>query len=141
MKFVLDCSVTMAWCFEDEGNTYTEKILDFLQKKNEARVPPIWKLEVINVLLLAEKKKRIDRLIAANFKNALLHLPIHIDHTATDRVFETVFEIAKECDLSSYDASYLELAFREKIPIATQDEALIKAASKVHVKYIMLHDL
>ncbi len=136
MKFVLDCSVTMAWCFEDEVNEYTEKVLDFLQKKNEARVPPIWKLEVINVLLLAQKKKKIDGLIATNFKNALLNLPIHIDHTATDRAFETVFEIGKECDLTSYDASYLELAFREKIPIATQDNALIKAARKIHVDCI-----
>ncbi|MBV8801703.1 MAG: type II toxin-antitoxin system VapC family toxin [Gammaproteobacteria bacterium] len=130
MKFVLDCSVTMAWCFEDETNPYTEWILDSLSKGYEAIVPPLWRLEVINVLLLAIRKNRINSLTAHNFKNTLTQLPITIVENASGRVFDTVFELAKELNLSAYDAAYFELAFREKIPIATQDLAVIKAAQR-----------
>lgn len=130
MKFVLDCSVTMAWCFEDETNPYTEWVLDSLLKGYEAIVPPLWKLEVVNVLLLAIRKNRINSLIANNFKNTLTQLPITIEENASMRVFDTVFELAKELNLSAYDAAYFELALREKLPIATQDLAIIKAAQK-----------
>jgi predicted nucleic acid-binding protein len=130
MKFVLDCSVTMAWCFEDETNSYTERVLDSFQNGFEARVPPIWQLEVVNVLLVGIRKKRIQPMIAHHFKNALSNLSINIDRGASDRVFDTVFELAKEFELSAYEAAYLELAAREQIPIATQDSALIKAAKK-----------
>lgn len=130
MKFVLDCSVTMAWCFEDESNSYTESVLDSLLKGYEAIVPPLWRLEVSNVLLVAIRKKRIDPLIAHNFKNTLTTLPIKIDESANTRIFDTVFELGKELDLTAYDAAYFELALREKIPMATQDNAIIKAAKK-----------
>lgn len=130
MRFVLDCSVTMAWCFEDESNAYTERVLDSLQNGFAARVPPLWQLEVVNVLLVGIRKKRIQPMMAHYFKNALTNLPINIDREASDRVFDTVFELAKEFELSAYDAAYLELATREQIPIATQDLALIKAAKK-----------
>lgn len=54
--FVLDCSITMAWCFEDESNEDTDAILDHLQQST-AIVPSLWPLEVANVLLLAKKNK------------------------------------------------------------------------------------
>jgi predicted nucleic acid-binding protein len=130
MKFVLDCSVTMAWCFEDESNPYTEWVLDSLLKGYEAIVPPLWRFEVINVLLLAIRKNRINSLIANNFKNTLTQLPIKVEENASLRVFDTVFELGKELHLTAYYASYFELALREKIPIATQDAAIIKAAQK-----------
>jgi len=135
IRFVLDCSVTMSWCFEDEKNDYTENILSSLKKEHEARVPPVWKLEVSNVLLIAERKKRISPLIINNFKNALTTLPISMDLSSNDRVFDTVFELARELQLTAYHAAYLELAFREKIPLATQDQALLKAAKKIHVEH------
>lgn len=134
MKFVLDCSVTMAWCFEDEINAYTEKVLTALQKNHEAKVPPLWKLEVINTLLGAQRKKRISLFAANNFKNALTSLPVQVDHASTDRSFDTVFELACQLQLSAYDAAYLELAFREKIPLATLDMALLKAAKKLNIE-------
>jgi len=135
MKFVLDCSVTMSWCFEDESNIYTENVLDSLQNKEyEARVPPIWKLEVINVLLLTERKKRISNHVASNFKNILNILPISIDLFSTDRTFDTVYELARELHITAYDAAYLELAIRENIPLATLDNDLVKAAKKIKIK-------
>lgn len=138
MKFVLDCSVTMTWCFEDENTSYTEKVLNCLREGYEAKVPSLWKLEVCNVLLLAERKKRIMAHTANNFKFALTVLPIKIDNTVNDRIFDTVFELARELQLTVYDATYLELALREKFPIATLDSALIKAANKIGIKRFLL---
>lgn len=133
-EFVLDCSVTMAWCFEDESNDYSENALTALEKACRAKTPSIWRLEVINVLLFAERKKRINPLIANNFKNALTILPIEIDISADKRVFDTVYELARELKLTAYDAAYLELALREQLPIATSDSALIKAAKNINVE-------
>lgn len=133
MKFILDCSVTMAWCFEDEVNDYTENVLTYLKNQYMATVPPIWKLEVANVLLLAERKKRINSRVAHNFKNALTALPIHTDVSANDRVFDTVYELARELRLTIYDGAYLELALRTQLPLATLDTALINAAKKINI--------
>jgi predicted nucleic acid-binding protein len=134
MNFVLDCSVTMAWCFEDEVSPYTENVLMALGKGHAAKVPTIWKLEVANVLLLSERKKRINRLIANNFKNTLTLLPIGVDISVNDRVFDTVYELAHELKLTIYDAAYLELALREQMPIATLDSELSKAAKKISIE-------
>ncbi len=123
----------MAWCFEDETNAYTETVLDKLNSGQTALMPTIWKFGVSNVLLIIQRKQRISLLKANNFKNALTSLPIHIDHGSTDRAFDTVFEIGRELGLTAYDSAYLELAFREKIPLAIQDKALIKAAQEISV--------
>jgi predicted nucleic acid-binding protein len=133
MRFVLDCSVTMAWCFEDEGTIYTEKVLNALREGYEALVPPIWKLEISNVLILAERKKRIMAATANNFKHALTALPIKTDYDANEYIFDTVYELARELHLTIYDASYLELAIREKLPISTLDNAIIRAAHKIGI--------
>ena len=139
MKFVLDCSVSMSWCFEDETNDYSEKILNLLQEDNQAKVPPLWRLEIINVLLIAQRKGRVQAHIAHNFKNALNMLPIYVDNSATDRVFDTTYELANTLQLTAYDASYLELAVREKLPLATLDQDLMKVAKKIKVDLLQLN--
>lgn len=133
--FVLDCSVTMAWCFEDEKTTYTEMVLESLQFAT-AKVPSLWPLEVANVLLLAERKKRLTTIQSVNFKNALDTLTITIDHSTSDRAMDTIFEIAKEYGLTIYGASYLELAWREKLPLCTLDKLLRKRASAIGVELL-----
>lgn len=130
--FILDCSVTMAWCFEDETCEYSENVINTLQKK-DAIVPPLWPLEVTNVLLIAERKKRISHLKSTAFKELLNQLPIHVDQNATVRCFGSVMELAREQQLTSYDASYLEIALLNKLPIATLDKAIKQAAKKIDV--------
>lgn len=132
--FVLDCSMTMAWCFEDEGNEYTDAVLDSL-KDAIAIVPTIWSLEVANVLLLSKRKKRITEIQAASFIDALSTLPIAIDQTTTARSMHSIFTLATQLDLTIYDAAYIELAIREKIPLLTLDKELIKAAKKLHIPF------
>ena len=134
-RFVLDCSITMTWLFEDECTPHTEKILEKLETES-AVVPSIWPLEVANVLLFAKKKKRITQMHASEFIDALAALPIHIDESTTARAMYSVFFLASQENLTIYDAAYLELAIRERIPIATQDDDLLNAAKKLKVQII-----
>ena len=122
----------MAWCFEDESTDYTDAILDKL-KESAAVVPTIWPLEIANVLLLAAKNKRITEVQSSSFVDALSALPIVVDPSTTSRAMHSIFVLAHQSDLTIYDAAYLELAMREKIPLLTLDKGLIKAAKKMHI--------
>lgn len=133
--FVLDCSVVMAWCFEDEKDRYSDTVLDMLSV-SEAHVPSLWALEVANVLLAGERRKRLTKADSLRFINLLRELPITIDQETTDHALTDTISIGREQGLSSYDATYLELAMREGIPLATQDEVLRRAARKCGVKII-----
>ncbi len=130
--FVLDCSITMTWCFEDESNEYTDAILENL-KTSTAIVPTIWPLEVANVLLLSKKNKRITEVQAASFIDALSALPIIVDPSTSAKAMHSIFVLANQQDLTIYDAAYLELAVREKIPLLTLDKGLMKAAKRLHI--------
>lgn len=135
--FVLDCSVTMAWCFENQVTNYTEKVFDSL-KSTKAIVPEIWHLEVCNVLLKAERYKIITNLQAIEFIEALDLLPIKVDESEIGKAMHLIIEIAREFKLSAYDAAYLELAMRKKLPISTLDKALRKAANNAGVGSFLL---
>lgn len=130
--FVLDCSITMAWCFEEERRDFTEAILESLTNTT-AIVPTIWPLEVANVLLISKKHKRITEVQSASFIDALSALPIVVDQSTTSRAMHSIFVLAGQADLTSYDAAYLELAIREGIPLLTLDKGLIKAAKKLNI--------
>ncbi len=125
--FVVDCSITMAWLFQDEKTPFTEKIFDRLIKE-KAVVPNLWSLEVINVLLVGERRKRISVSQSAHFLNVLGQLPIEIEANPPKMQNDSVLFLARTYGLSSYDAAYLDLASRLGIPLATLDADLIKAA-------------
>ncbi len=133
MKLVIDCSVTMAWCFEDETTKETEDILEALIQSN-ALVPSIWPLEVVNVLAVAERRKRISASDSVRFMELVSSLPIQVVQESSLRIFGTISNLARTYELSSYDAAYLDLAMREGAVIATQDKALRKAAKACKVK-------
>lgn len=137
VDFVLDCSVTMAWCFEDEVTEYTEKVFDSLTE-TRAIVPSLWLLEVANVLLCAQRKKRLGKLKALEFKDVLGLLPISIDQNAVHRAMSSTMELADETGLTIYDATYLELALHHSLPLATLDQDLKKAAKKMGIKLYLL---
>lgn len=129
MAFVVDASVTMSWCFADEATPYTEAVLTRLDGES-AIVPTIWPLEVANVLLVAERRGRLTKAQTARLTAILRAMPISIDHTDVLVVLGPVLALGREHHLSAYDASYLELAMREGLPLATQDERLRTAASR-----------
>jgi predicted nucleic acid-binding protein len=131
-RFVVDNSIVMSWCFEDEGNEYAEAVLESLES-GEAFVPAIWPLEVGNVLLVAERKGRLSRASVVRFLSLLGGLPIAVDQETPGRMLNEIVSLAREHGLSTYDASYLDLAMRLDLSLATQDASLTKAAIKCKV--------
>lgn len=137
-SFILDASVTLPWCFEDEPSAYADGILDLLGQDAEAVVPAVWPLEITNALLTALRKKRITQTKAVSFLERLRGLPIAVEESILARVFENTFLQAQASQVTSYDGSYLELAMRKHLPIATLDEPLLKAAEALGVTILKL---
>jgi predicted nucleic acid-binding protein len=134
--FVIDTSVVMSWCFKDETNRYADGILDFLEEAT-AMAPSIWPLEVGNVLLVAERKKRLSEADSMRFVTLLSELPIIVEQEPPERMMHKVLMLAREHKLSSYDASYLDLAMRKGLSIATIDKNLVAAAKRSQVPIVM----
>jgi predicted nucleic acid-binding protein len=132
-RFVLDASVTAAWCFADETTAYTEAVLEMLAA-GDALAPAIWPFEVANVLAMAERRKRITLAKTTNFLQLLAGFSVSLDAASAAQTFDKVLSLAREQGLSTYDAAYLELAIREGLPLATLDTDLKKAARAVGVR-------
>jgi len=130
--FVVDNSVVMSWCFKDETNTYADIVLNRLTEAT-AVVPSIWPLEVVNVLLVAERQKRLSESDSIRFITLLSQLPIFVEDERPEKMMKDLLALARTNHLSSYDASYLDLAMRKGYPIATLDSKLIEAARRIHV--------
>ena len=133
--FVVDNSVIMAWCFNDEISQYSDHILDRLEDST-GFVPSIWPLELCNVLLVAERKKRIGEAGSTRFLALLAELPIIVEQESPERMIKEIFALARKHKLSSYDASYLDLAMRKGLPIATLDKNLLAAAKRSKVQIL-----
>ncbi len=131
-NFVVDNSVVMSWCFKDEANPYADSVLNRL-KKASAYVPSIWPLEVVNVLLAAERRKLLSQADSVRFVGLLSQLPIFVEHGSPERAMKDLLGLARAHDLSSYDASYLDLAMKKGLPLATLDQKLRAAAQSVKV--------
>ncbi|HKQ49519.1 MAG TPA: type II toxin-antitoxin system VapC family toxin [Phycisphaerae bacterium] len=130
--FVLDCSITMSWCFPDEATTASASVLDRLENES-ALVPPHWFLEVANVLAMAEKRKRHTAEKSADFLTRLQALDIEFDGESPQRAFTHLLPLCRTHGLTSYDAAYLELAQRRRLPLATLDDDLRSAAKKLGI--------
>src|SRR5579871_239347 len=133
--FVVDTSVTMAWCFEDESTAYTEAVLDRLRSTG-AMAPAIWPLEVVNVLLLAERRQRVTQARVESFVQALKDLSITLDQETVSEAWGRILALGRQQGLTSYDAAYLELAMRQALPLATLDARLRAAALHVGVPLV-----
>ena len=126
-SYVLDCSLTMAWFFEDEATPATDAIFAALPE-SEVHVPALWPMEIANVMTLAERKRRTTEAKISHFVKTLLEQPIYIDYESPDRSFTHLMPLAKRHGLTIYDAAYLELALRRDLPLATLDHLLLSAA-------------
>ena len=134
-SFVIDNSVVMSWAFEDETNSYADAILGKLSDSS-AIVPSIWPLEVVNVLLVAERGKRLKQADSVRFIALLSQLPIFVEQEWPDYRMEELLAVGRANNLSSYDASYLYMAMRKGLPIATLDQKLIAAAQGVEIALV-----
>jgi predicted nucleic acid-binding protein len=132
-SLVLDASIALSWCFNDEASPGTWDLLHMLQNST-AIVPTIWTLEVGNILSNAESKGRLSEAKILEFLDLLSQLNIETDLETTQRGFREILHIARSHSLSTYDASYLELAMRLGLPLGTKDKKLRQVASKLGVK-------
>lgn len=130
--FILDCSIAMTWLFSEQATTASLSARDALLSTH-CYVPSIWPLEINNVLWVAVRSKKITDLQAKRFKYILKNMAIEIDFKASDLMNDVIFELSSSYNISCYDASYLELAIRENLSLATLDKTLAKAAVKAGV--------
>ncbi|MEY3204532.1 MAG: hypothetical protein RLZZ21_863 [Planctomycetota bacterium] len=130
--FVLDCSLTVAWFFEDETNSYAQAVEDSLPTA-AAIVPTLWPLEVANALLMGERRKRATEAKVTTFLSLLAALPITLDEETASRAWQHSLHLARSHRLSVCDATYLELSLRHGLPLATLDDKLAAAAAAAGV--------
>jgi len=126
-SFVVDNSVVMSWCFQDQANDYADRVLGQLMDAT-AYVPSVWPLEVVNVLLAAERRSYISEADSVRFINLLSQLPILVQQEGPEKGMKDLLALARAHELSSYDASYLDLAMKKGLPLATLDKKLRRAA-------------
>lgn len=132
IKVVLDCSIAVSWFFEDEASEKTDDILAIIQEEG-AFVPAIWHLEFGNVLIQAEKKRRISKAQVINCLELIKELPITTDNDHSDKYMDRIIALALEHQITTYDASYLELSMRLGLSLATKDKKLYQVASKLGI--------
>jgi len=132
MQFVLDCSVAISWCLVDEDNDYANAILAMMPDC-EAFVPGIWLLEVANTILVAERRNRMTTEQSELAIALLQSLLIQVDEATDSNALSSTLRLGRQEGLAAYDAAYLELALRLKLPIATLDTRLAEAATRCGV--------
>ena len=132
MSFVVDASIAVAWCFEDQSSPAVDALLDRVRDAG-AIVPSLWHLELANVLLMAERRGKITGADAAMRLELVSALPVTVDHATAARAWREILTLARAQELTAYDAAYLELAVRRNCPLATRDKTLKDAALRVGV--------
>jgi predicted nucleic acid-binding protein len=135
VTFVLDATITLAWCFVDESSEMADRVLDRLERE-EAVAPAIWPLEVANGLRTAERRGRLNLADLAQVRELLTALPVEVEGAPLDAALGEVAELARQLDLSAYDASYLALAARRGLPLATADDRLRRACEQAGVELV-----
>jgi predicted nucleic acid-binding protein len=135
-SFVLDASVALSWFFEDEFSPYSEAVAEIMPK-SQAVVPIIWPLEMANAMVTAVRRGRIEAAAAPASIGAMNQLQINIDRgIALESLAQVTLMLGITHRVSAYDASYLELAMRRGLPLATQDERLARAAAAAGVEIL-----
>lgn len=132
-QFVVDASVAAAWCFEDEQTEPMLSLLERLRAGDRALVPALWSFEIANIVWAARRRGRVTADKAAKCLDLLRVLPIEVEFEPPARVFDSVGSLAIRYDITVYDASYLDLAIRDNLPLATLDHDLARAAQKAGV--------
>lgn len=128
----IDSSIALTWCFEDEASPETDALFDRV-RNDGAFVPALWYLELGNVLLQAEKRGRIRAADIAIRLQLIADLPISVDQETTSRAWHEILTLARTERLTTYDATYLELALRRDVPLMTRDNELSAAARRLRV--------
>lgn len=127
MTVVIDSSTTLAWVLPDEDRTVADAVLDHVTMSG-AWAPSLWPQEVANVLLASVRRKRITQAVSDRILLQLGALPIDLDPETGHHAWGRTYTLAARHGLTIYDATYLELAQRLGLPLATLDRDLGAAA-------------
>jgi len=130
VSLVLDASLTLSWYFEDERTPAIDAVLDQVVASS-AVVPSLWRMEVANGFQMAIRRKRIDKDFRDRAIRQLSLLPIVIDPESDTNVWTATLRLSDRFGLTVYDATYLELAQRRDLPLASIDEALSAAGERL----------
>ncbi|MEO7027006.1 MAG: type II toxin-antitoxin system VapC family toxin [Caulobacteraceae bacterium] len=126
---VLDASIALTWCFDDEATPATEAVFQEVRDEG-ALVPWLWRIEVGAVLLQAERRGRIGADDVSRRLRLMGDLPIVTDAETLLNGWTSVLPLARAEKLTAYDAVYLELALRRGASLATLDAELARAAER-----------
>ena len=132
---VIDTSIALSWCFEDEASPETDGLFERVRDEG-AIVPGLWHLELGNVLLQAERRGRITPKDVGVRLDLIAELPIVTDQETTARAWREILTMARADRLTTYDATYLELAVRRGLPLLTKDGELVRAAKRIGVQVL-----
>ncbi|MGA6953046.1 MAG: type II toxin-antitoxin system VapC family toxin [Candidatus Sulfotelmatobacter sp.] len=135
-RFVVDASVVLTWCFPDENSALAERVAQMFKEGDSAIAPSFWPHELLNALLVGEKRKRISGDLIRAFLTDLATLPIVLQESQADAVFDRIQSLSREHGLTAYDAAYLDLAQTNGLPVATLDEDLMRACARTGVELI-----
>jgi predicted nucleic acid-binding protein len=133
---VVDASVALSWCFEDETTPWIHALFDRLRDGDQMIVPAHWPIEVLNGLLMATRRSRISRDKSSGLWDALAALPFHVEPPLNPQEAASVLALSDRSGLTIYDGAYLELAQRKGLPLATLDSALLAAAGRLGVRIV-----
>ena len=135
--WVVDASVAIAWIHPAQATEATNNLRAQLKNGWPLVVPAIWFQETANALLVLERRKKLQANERQQALLALKSLNLKIDHDGIANVFSRTSELADAHGLSVYDATYLELAVREQLPLATNDPALREAAANCGTQLLL----
>ncbi len=135
MSLVLDASAALAWAFEraDAEEAREARVLLDRLAADETLVPELWHLEVLNALVVAQRRQAISAAQASDYLVRLDGLPIRTHPASVADRKDVLFGLAREYQLSAYDAAYLDLALRTGSALATFDRRLAAARDKAGV--------
>lgn len=139
-RFVLDASVSAAWIIPDQKSDYAIQVRQRLADGERALVPGLWSIEMANVLAKAVRfgtfSAKDAELALGQLQILLISAPTRIETELTAPSVWQVYDAARKYQLSAYDACYLELAHRERLPLATLDKGLRAAVCKAGVELL-----
>lgn len=135
--FIADSSVAISWIAESQSTKATDHLLDEVVSGMPFTVPVLWMFEVADSLLVLKRRKRIDLGECSLATKILSRLTPVIDDEGPRLAFDKITELAEEHGLSVYDATYLELAIRKRLSIASRDAGLNRAAKRAGMRTLV----
>ncbi len=124
MPFVVDASIAACWALRDEQHPFADAARTRVAD-DSAIAPVLWWFEIRNIIVVKERVGRITEADATTFLDWMTRLGISLDRSPES---SELLRLARKHKLTAYDAAYLELAMRQRIPLATLDKNLAGAA-------------